>query len=101
MRLKPTLEAAPVFPYTLPMCAFTVARWEAGEKSGEMALRLMGEVRRLWSGLSRVMKKDRIANWLSIPNPVFDGLKPLEVIGRGESDRIGRMIYNLEAGEPF
>ncbi len=77
-----------------------VARWEAGEKPGEMALRMLNEVRRLYNGLSRVMKKDHIVNWLSIPNPAFDGLKPLEVIDRGEGDRIWRMIYDLEAGEP-
>jgi len=78
-----------------------VARWEAGEKPGEMAKRTLNELCRLYSGLSVVMRKDHIANWLSIPNPVFDGLKPLEIIERGESDRIWRMIYDLEAGEAF
>jgi hypothetical protein len=42
-----------------------------------------------------------LAEWLSIPNSVFDGFKPLEIIERGESDRIWRMIYDLEAGEAF
>jgi DNA-binding transcriptional regulator YiaG len=78
-----------------------VARWEAGEKPGEMAKRMLNELRRLYNGLSGVMKKDHIADWLSIPNPVFDGFKPLEIIERGESDRIWKMIYDLGAGEPF
>ena|SRR5271157_295625 len=77
-----------------------VARWEAGEKPGEMAKRTLNELRRLYNSLSGVMKKDHVAEWLSIPNPVFDGLKPLEVIERGESDRIWKMIYDLEVGEP-
>jgi hypothetical protein len=47
------------------------------------------------------MKKDYIAEWLSIPNPAFEDLKPIEVIERGESDRLWRMIYYLEAGEAF
>jgi DNA-binding transcriptional regulator YiaG len=76
-----------------------VARWEAGEKPGEMAKRTLNELRRLHSGLCAVMKKDHIAEWLSVPNPAFDGFKPLEIIERGESDRIWRMIYDLETGE--
>jgi DNA-binding transcriptional regulator YiaG len=76
-----------------------VARWEAGEKPGEMAKRTLNEIKRLYNGLSGVMKKDYIAVWLSIPNQVFDGFKPLEIIERGESDRIWKMIYDLEAGE--
>jgi DNA-binding transcriptional regulator YiaG len=76
-----------------------VARWEAGAKPGEMAKRTLNELRRLYNGLSGVMKQDHIAEWLSIPNPAFDSFKPLEIIERGESDRIWKMIYDLEAGE--
>ena len=78
-----------------------VARWEAGEKPGDQTKRTLAELRRLFDGLSGVMKKDYIAEWLSIPNPAFDNLKPIEVIERGESDRLWRMIYYLEAGEAF
>jgi len=78
-----------------------VARWEAGEKPGEMAKRTLNELRRLYSGLSVVIKKDYVAEWLSIPNSAFDGFKPIEIIERGESDRIWRMIYDLGAGEAF
>ena len=38
--------------------------------------------------------------WLKDPNPAFDGSTPLQVIERGETDRIGRMVYELESGEP-
>ena len=78
-----------------------VARWEAGEKPGDQMKRTLAELRRLYSGLSGVMKGDSIAEWLSIPNPAFDNLKPIEVIERGESDRLWKMIYYLEAGEAF
>jgi hypothetical protein len=33
-------------------------------------------------------------------NPAFDGSTPLQVIERGETDRIWRMVYELESGEP-
>jgi len=31
---------------------------------------------------------------------VSDGSTPLQVIERGETDRIWRMVYELESGEP-
>jgi len=34
------------------------------------------------------MKADYVATWLESPNPAFGGLKPLEVVERGEIDRI-------------
>jgi Protein of unknown function (DUF2384) len=44
------------------------------------------------------MKPEFIAEWLSTPNEEFDGLKPLEVIERGEMDRLWDMIFYLESG---
>jgi hypothetical protein len=41
-----------------------------------------------------------IGPWLKDPNPAFDGSTPLQVIERGETDRIWRMVYELESGEP-
>ncbi|MEX0713900.1 MAG: antitoxin Xre/MbcA/ParS toxin-binding domain-containing protein [Pirellulales bacterium] len=41
-----------------------------------------------------------ISQWLQAPNDAFDGLKPLEVIERGQVDRIWRTIYLLESGVP-
>jgi hypothetical protein len=34
------------------------------------------------------------------PNEAFGGLKPLEVIERGEIDRIWQMIHLLRSGTP-
>jgi hypothetical protein len=60
----------------------------------------MLETRRLERALAGVMKPSRIAAWLEQPNRAFRGLKPLEVIERGEVDRIWRMLYELESGTP-
>ena len=35
------------------------------------------------------------------PNDAFNGLKPIEVIERGEVDKIWEMIYRLRSGEGF
>jgi hypothetical protein len=34
------------------------------------------------------------------PNPAFDGSTPLQVVERGETDRIWWMLYELESREP-
>jgi hypothetical protein len=46
------------------------------------------------------MDPESIASWLETPNPAFDGLTPLEVIERGQIDRIWRMVFELESGVP-
>jgi hypothetical protein len=58
----------------------------------------MAELERLTKALGEVMRESAIGEWLKTPNPAFDGLKPLEVIDRGESDRLWEMIYFLHSG---
>ena len=55
---------------------------------------------RLQDALSGVMHADYVGEWLTTPNDAFGGLKPIEVIERGEVDRLWRMIYQLESGMP-
>ena len=50
--------------------------------------------------LKDVVEPACVDQWLSTPNPAFAGLSPLELIERGESDRLWRMIYELESGQP-
>jgi len=40
-----------------------------------------------------------LGKWLETPNSAFGGLRPLEVIERGESDTIWQMIYFLRSGD--
>lgn len=54
----------------------------------------------LLHALAEVITKDAIAEWLETPSEALDGLKPLEVIERGEVDRIWQMVYALRSGEP-
>jgi hypothetical protein len=35
---------------------------------------------------------------LEAPNPAFNGLKPLEVVERGEVERLWQMVFYLESG---
>jgi DNA-binding transcriptional regulator YiaG len=75
-----------------------VVNWESGRTPDEPALRRIREINRLRARLSQVVKPEFIAEWLSTPNDEFDGLKPLEVIERGEIDRLWDMIFYLESG---
>jgi hypothetical protein len=56
------------------------------------------ETRRIRSALEKLVGKDAVGRWLKEPNPAFDGATPLQVIERGETDRLWRMIHQLESG---
>ena len=77
-----------------------VANWAQGRKPSASTERRLIELKRLFTALERLVTKEAIGPWLKEPNPAFDGSTPLQVIERGEIDRLWRMIYELEAGEP-
>jgi hypothetical protein len=64
----------------------------------EPGLRRIREMERFQERLAQVIDPGAIADWLEAPNAAFDGLKPLEVIERGEIDRLWAVIYYLESG---
>ena len=75
-----------------------IADWEKGKAITEPGLRRMREIERLQERLAEVVEPEAIPQWLETPNPAFEGLKPLEVIERGEIDRLWTMIFYLESG---
>lgn len=77
-----------------------IADWESGKELSGASRQRMIEMQRLHEALARVMKSDFIGEWLQTPNDAFTGLKPIEVVERGEIDRIWRMVYELESGMP-
>ncbi len=78
-----------------------IANWEAGSKATEPAARKFTELERLFSAIASLTQNPReVAHWMQEPNAAFDGSTPLQVIERGETDRLWRMIYSLESGEP-
>jgi len=89
-----------VFARLLPVSVRSLATLESGSPPTEVVVRRLIELRRLTNALIEVMKKESLGKWLQTPNEAFDGLKPLEVIDRGESDRIWSMIYFLRSGVP-
>jgi Protein of unknown function (DUF2384) len=64
-----------------------------------MTRQRIAELDRLQAELVKVIKPDALARWMDAPNESFGGLKPLEVVERGETDRLWRMSYQLASGE--
>lgn len=69
-----------------------------GRAVNEPSFRRIKELERFRARLAEVVAADAIPAWLDTPNEAFGGLKPLEVIGRGEIDRLWSMIFYLESG---
>jgi DMSO/TMAO reductase YedYZ molybdopterin-dependent catalytic subunit len=77
-----------------------VAHWLAGKVPSEVARIRLTELERLLKALAEVVEPAAIESWLQQPNPAFQGSTPLQVIERGETDRLWRMLYELNSGEP-
>jgi len=77
-----------------------IADWEAGKEVSDSTRQRLTEIQRLQQALAHVIKADFVGTWLQTPNPAFDGLKPIEIVERGEIDRLWRMVFMLEAGQP-
>ena len=78
----------------------TIAKVEATAEQAEKLTRPYNEVYRLCEALGEVVDEDALGAWFMTPNDAFEGLKPLEVIERGEIDRLWEMVYRLRSGEP-
>jgi transcriptional regulator with XRE-family HTH domain len=77
-----------------------IASWEGGERPSDPSRQRLTEIQQLQRALAEVMDSREIGPWLLQPNPAFQGLKPLEVIERGQIHRIWRMIFYLQSGVP-
>jgi DNA-binding transcriptional regulator YiaG len=76
----------------------TVSYWNAGTPPQRSSAQRIKEVTRLFDALADIIKGSAVGRWLQQPNKQFDGSSPLQVIERGETDRIWRMIWQLRGG---
>jgi transcriptional regulator with XRE-family HTH domain len=75
-----------------------IADWEAGKKLSAAARQKVVETERLRAELAQIVPPVELGEWLRTPNPAFEGQSPIQVIERGEADRIWRMIIQIESG---
>lgn len=77
-----------------------VAAWSKGKTHSNSVRRALVEMDRLLDSLARLMRPQDVGRWLKEPNSALDGSSPVQVIERGQGDRIWRLLYFLESGEP-
>jgi DNA-binding transcriptional regulator YiaG len=87
-----------VFARILGVSPRTLADYEAGGEPSETARRRLIEVSRLFQAMGAMVPLDTLGPWLQKPNDTFCGLTPVQVIDRGEIDRLWTMVAMLEAG---
>lgn len=75
-----------------------VADWENDQPISSVNQKSLRESERLCRALMKIMKPDRVGEWLDTANDAFSGLKPLDLVERGEMDRLWRMIFEIESG---
>ncbi len=78
----------------------TIAKVESGNDSADKLIRPYNEVYRLWQALRELVDPESLGLWFQTPNESFDGMKPLEIIERGEMDRLWDMVFELQTGMP-
>ena len=78
----------------------TIAEVELNQKKVEKLLRNYVEVKRLVDALREVVEPEGLGEWFNTPNDAFGKLKPIEVVERGEIDRLWEMCYRLRSGMP-
>jgi transcriptional regulator with XRE-family HTH domain len=86
------------FARLVPISVRTLATLESGSPPTQAVQRRLIELKRMIDALTEVIKVESLGIWLQSPNAAFDGQKPIEVIDRGESDRLWSMIYFLRSG---
>lgn len=74
-----------------------IAGWESGKPLSDSARKKIIEVGRLSNALSQIVPLAQLGQWMRTPNPAFEGQSPIQVIERGESDRLWRMIVQIDS----
>ena len=92
--------ARPIFSRVVNVSERTIAKVEAESETATKLQRPYNEVYRLLESLKDVIDVNTLGIWFQQPNEAFDGLKPLEVIERGEIDRLWTMVFELQSGMP-
>ena len=77
-----------------------ITGWEAGRPMSEPGLRRVKEMERLHQTLALGMREEFIPHWLETPCEGLGGLKPVEVLERGETDRLWRVALLIGSGMP-
>ena len=90
----------PIFARLMGCSERALANWETGRLIQDIYKSRLNELRKLYDELAEVTEPDSIGAWFAAPNEEFGGMKPIELIERGEMFRIWRMVFFLKSGTP-
>lgn len=90
----------PIFARLMGCSERALANWETGRPIQDIYRSRLNELQKLCDELAEVTEPDGIGAWLIAPNEEFGGMKPIELIERGEMFRIWRMVFFLKSGTP-
>jgi hypothetical protein len=88
----------PLFSRLINVSERAVAEVESKQKKVDKLQRNYVEVKRLCDALAEVLEPSVLGEWFNSANDSFGGLKPIEVIERGEIDRLWEMFFRLRSG---
>lgn len=77
-----------------------IAGWANGKYPSTPVRRALTEMDRLLDALGGLMKPKEVGKWLKEPNPAFEGSTPVQVIERGQVDRVWQLLHYVKSGEP-
>jgi hypothetical protein len=78
----------------------TLSNWESGRRLPQIFTGRFNELQKLYTELANSADPETIGSWITTPHDEFGGLKPLELIERGETFRIWHLIFLRRAPIP-
>lgn len=75
----------------------SIAGWEGGKPLSDSARQKLVETDRLRAALGELLLPQELGEWMRTSNPAFEGQTPIQVMERGESDRLWQMIFRIDA----
>jgi DNA-binding transcriptional regulator YiaG len=79
----------------------TASGLESGSVAPKQFQRNLIQVNRLCGALASAMKPGYVGHWLDEPNEMLNGLKPVEVVERGQIDLVWQVVEGLRSGSPL
>lgn len=77
----------------------TIQRWqERSARPNGAALRALDKLETIYQLAARLLKKDAWKAWFESPNETLGGEPPVELLARGEIDRVRNVLGMLEWG---
>jgi DNA-binding transcriptional regulator YiaG len=76
-----------------------VIDWETGKSRPQgLSQQRLRELQRLTDALQSLFDPKALGTWFESPNSALGNFSPLELIERGETDRLWRMIFEFQSG---